>query len=54
MGKNDDLLAALVIGAAIVGIAGFFAKPKCPACKSALVNKPNVCPYCRTPLVWRK
>ena len=53
MGKNDDVLAALVVGAIILGIAGFFAKPKCPACKTILVNKPNLCPTCKVPLTWR-
>lgn len=52
MGKNDDWLALLLAGALILGIAGFFTKPKCPVCKLELPNKPQFCPNCRTPLKW--
>ncbi len=51
MGK-DDWLAVLLAGALILGLAGFFTKTKCPACKGELQGKPQFCPYCRTPLKW--
>jgi predicted amidophosphoribosyltransferase len=56
MGKDDAIAGALVgllaLGLIAVGLSGFFAKPKCPACKAVLQDKPSVCPYCRTPLRW--
>ncbi len=52
MGK-DDWLAALAIAAIAIGVAGYFSKPKCPACKNVLQDKPSRCPHCRTPLTWR-
>ena len=56
MGKDDGAWIGLVVAGAIVlgalGLSGFFAKPKCPVCKSNLQGKPTFCPVCRTPLKW--
>lgn len=52
MGKDGAILGAIAIGLIALGLAGFFAKTKCPACKTTLQNKPPRCPHCRTTLRW--
>ena len=56
MGKDDAiagiLIGVIALGLIVFGLSGFFAKPKCPACKAILQDKPDYCPYCRTPLKW--
>ncbi len=52
IGKDDTLLGVIAIGLIALGLSGFFAKTKCPACKNTLQNKPPTCPHCRTPLKW--
>lgn len=54
MGRDDDLVAGLLLGAVGLLALNEFLKPKCPVCRIEVQKGQAVCHRCGTFLGWQK